>query len=113
MGKKKLIKWVVSPKEKGPYACFRFRSWPNAYYQDGSPAGHISCPDPYNSFRAREHIHGPLTVRIAVHKETGAGFTYATIKMDFNKLEDAKQALEDYIHKTPDVMPKSIKGGLF
>lgn len=105
------LKWKVGDKPTGRYRSFEKRSWPYAYYPDGTYAGSIDCSKSYEPRDAREGTHPELTILVADHsdQEGGAAWVSKRLKQKFKTLDEAKQGLSDIIHKYPQLMPRNYR----
>lgn len=105
------LKWRVSPEPTGRYRSFEQRGWPMAYYPDGTYAGCLTCPDPYEPWNMREGKHAPITITIARHhpkSEWGqlGAWTVVRLKATQPNLPAAKKALEDFLGRMTEYHPK-------
>jgi hypothetical protein len=104
--KRKLI-WRVDPAPTGPYRSFATRAWPSAHDSQENPVARILCEDEYRPVNVREGRHRLLRVRVALKPIPGSvtekkglqGFTWRTIKGEFARLDDAKEAVQKLYDK--------------
>lgn len=99
------IVWKVGDKPVGRYRSFEKRPWPTAYWDNvnGPCAAMITCADSYEPCEVKKGNHGPLTLRIARYK--GEQWDWATARVTYNTLEEAKKAAYSILSKYPHIHP--------
>jgi hypothetical protein len=108
---RKLIKWRVDPAPTGPWSSFQTRSWPSAEYSDGRPAGGMQCETEYRPSDAKSGDHKPLKIFLIDYSKPNGNCSWT--RTVFSKLaatlKEAKERLEEYIKRHPEVMPAEYR----
>jgi hypothetical protein len=103
------LKWVVSTKETGPFASFRQRFWPKAYYKGTEIiAYNVTCIDDYSLSVAKSGKHDLLILSIANHK-TEPHWKWLKLKQRFSSLNELKDAAEKFLDIHPEYIPEFIR----
>lgn len=104
------LKWKVAPEPTGRYRSFETRSWPTAYYEDGTTAGFVisTTKESYIPRLVREGKHAPLELWIVGHS---SGLPSRRLKARFATLEEAKAALPEALAANPQYLPIKKESG--
>ncbi len=96
--------WRVSPAPTGHYRSFERRSWPSAWWADGSALAIITCVDSYEPQFARSGRHAELWVLVAnrdVDHDRYGAFRWRRLPKPASTLAEAKRLLEDFLAANP------------
>ena len=97
--------WKVSPAPTGKYRSMEIRCWPDASFEDGTPAAFVRCQDDYYPKDVRTGHHKELTLVIADHSKTP--WEWTVVKELFSTLTDLKAAYIKIIAANPEMLPTS------
>ena len=103
------IKWKVSEKPSGNFASFELRQWPEAEFENGSPAAEIRCLDEYVPELARIGKHLELKVIVAcwgINEDGIETFKWKTLKQPARTLKEAKELVNLFFYNHPKFIPK-------
>lgn len=100
------LKWKVQAAPGGRYRSFSFRAWPQLHTADGQLVASLSSEDEYVPGNVKTGTHAPVHATVHDYRQGSQGRKMLRLKASFETLQEAKDAVERFLARHPEMLPK-------